>query len=540
MEDVPYGRILREGWLIILIAAILGAGAAYGVAKLLPETYAATSTLLLQVDSTEASLFERSQFSLARIKTYPALVDSPEVVDGIRRDLGLSEKEYSDRDIRRMLSAENTADTVLLVVRADAPTAPLAADMANAAARNLSTLIETTENSDDDDRYRVTMNQVLPAVEPQAPVSPQVTAITGLGLIAGLALGAIVAVYRTTTSRRLSTISDVRRASGLPVVGQIPRRPRLSISATRERSDAAESAAYEDTLGSLTALGGLGITRYVFVPTAEGDIDDDTIDGLLEAFIASGRRACLLDARAAVPAGRKVKPLENVLDPEFAATADTGRGHGHIVYAASERIPMAALEETVPAAMVRLGTTFDIVLLLTDPGAAGLIEAVAATGAGVVLTVRHNETSATDLISVTTRLRVMDVHPLGVLMTQASPRAIGVVAESWRESDRNLVASHVGSAAVATTTAPRRPAAPAAEPAEQDVVDDLIAEEPEDDAPSGEAVDEDATAEEPEELAAEAAAESDDEDAAADDDEDAADDTPAVLSGGKDRGRAED
>ena len=72
MEDVPYGRILREGWVVIVVLAVLGAGMGWLVTKLLPETYAATSTLLLRVDSTEASLFERNQFSLARIKSLSA------------------------------------------------------------------------------------------------------------------------------------------------------------------------------------------------------------------------------------------------------------------------------------------------------------------------------------------------------------------------------------------------------------------------------------------------------------------------------------
>ncbi|KNC29171.1 hypothetical protein FF38_00798, partial [Lucilia cuprina] len=125
-----------------------------------------------------------------------------------------------------MVSAENTTDTVLLVVRADAPTAPLSAAIANAAASHLSRLIESTENSDADDRYQVNLTVVLPAVEPLAPVSPQVLAITGLGLILGIAVGGIVAVYRTVTNRTVITISDVRRLAGLRVVGRIPRRRR--------------------------------------------------------------------------------------------------------------------------------------------------------------------------------------------------------------------------------------------------------------------------------------------------------------------------
>ena len=116
MEDVPYGRILREGWLIILIVALVGAVAAFGATKLMPKTYAATSTLMLRVTSTPDTLFQQNQFSLARIQSYPQLVDSPAVLDGVRSDLDLSPRDYSDADITRMLSATNPTNT--------APTTP--------------------------------------------------------------------------------------------------------------------------------------------------------------------------------------------------------------------------------------------------------------------------------------------------------------------------------------------------------------------------------------------------------------------------------
>ncbi|MEU1971939.1 Wzz/FepE/Etk N-terminal domain-containing protein [Microbacterium sp. NPDC019599] len=501
MEDVPYGRILREGWLIILIAALLGGAAAYGVAKLLPETYTATSTLLLQVESKEASLFERSQFSLARIKTYPALVDSPDVIDGVRADLDLSVEEYSDRDIRRMLSGENTTDTVLLTVRADAPTAFLAAGMANSAARNLSELIEDTENAANDDRYDVTLDQVIPAVEPVSPSSPQVLAITGLGLIAGFALGAIVAVYRTTTNRRLRTISDVRRAAGLPVVGRIPRRARLSQSRPHNQPDVAEEAAYEDAINSLFALGGPEVSRFVLIPVTGPSVDETVLQGFLSAFAASGRRACVLDLRPDAKHAADVRSLSDVLghvSPEDHPVSSR-RPPAVSIYAMTTRIPMSTLESEIPAAVVRLGLDFDIVMVVMPATASALIESTVETGAGVVLAVRHNSTSATDLVAIATRLRVMNVRPLGVLMTHAGPRAVGVAAESWRESDRNEIVS--GEAPVADATAEAVEDVPAATATADDIpasaetsddvpetqhVEDAPAAQDDDDAPVGE------------------------------------------------------
>jgi len=434
MEDVPYGRILREGWVVIVVLAVLGAGMGWIVTKMLPETYAATSTLLLRVDSTEASLFERNQFSLARIKSYPPLVDSPEVIDAVRDDLDLDEDEYPDRDIRRMLSAENAADTVLLVVRADAPTAALATDIANSAATHLSELIGETENDEDDSRYTVALDQVLPAVAPLAPISPQVTAITGLGGIAGLALGAIVAVYRTTTNRRLRTISDVRRYSGLPVIGQIPRRSRL-----HPDSNSAAIVAYEEAAGNLVALAGGGVRTHIVLPTSDGSIDDDAVAGMLEAQRLIGATVCVIDTRETHVTGHG-RTLNEVLDD---VSIDDGE-EGDAVFVAADPLSLETLAAEMPVALAVLHDRFDVVIVICEPGASALIERLVGPGAGVILNVRNNSTSATDLVSVTTRLRVMGIHPVGVVIVNAGAKSLGSIAESWRISDRDPAIAGAG------------------------------------------------------------------------------------------------
>jgi capsular polysaccharide biosynthesis protein len=427
MEDVPYGRILREGWVVIVVLAVFGAGMGWLVTKMLPETYAATSTLLLRVDSTEASLFERNQFSLARIKSYPPLVDSPEVIDAVRDDLDLDDDEYPDRDIRRMVSAENTADTVLLVVRADAPTAQLATDIANSAATHLSELIGETENDEDDARYTVALDQVLPAVAPLAPISPQVTAITGLGGIAGLALGAIVAVYRTTTNRRLRTISDVRRSSGLPVIGQIPRRSRL-----RQDANSGAAVAYEEAAGNLVALAGGGVRTHVVVPATGDAMDDEAVTGMLEAQRLIGATACVVDTRESHVKGHG-HTLNEVLEGEPISTGE----ETDAVFVADDPIPLEKLVSELPGIIAAMHEAFDVVVVVCDPGASALIEKLVGPGAGVIINVKHNSTSATDLVAVTTRLRVMGVRPVGVVMLHTGSRSLGSIAESWRISDRD-------------------------------------------------------------------------------------------------------
>jgi len=428
MEDVPYARILREGWVLVLIMALLGVGAAYGVAKLLPETYASTSTLMLQVDSKEASLFERNQFSLARIRSYPELVDSPQVIAGIRGDLNLSADDFSDRDLRRMISADNTTDTVLLVVRADAPTAQLSAAIANAAASHLSRLIESTENSDADDRYQVSLTVVLPAVEPLAPVSPQVLAIAGLGLILGVALGGIVAVYRTVTNRTLITISDVRRLAGLRVIGRIPRRRRW-----RRGSDGEREAAFDEMISNVAVLGGSNVSTLLILTASDDAIGADERTGVAAAFAAAGREVCIVDARPVVDA--EAQSLTALLD-RVADGVEPGdlEGGGRLF---ADAIPATAAqrERLMPAVITALAAHADTVVLVADAGATSLAREVMRDGAGVVIAVRSGSTSASALSALVTKLSFTDVHPLGVLLTGAPVHTAGVVTETWHDAD---------------------------------------------------------------------------------------------------------
>lgn len=427
MEDVPYARILREGWLLVLIVALLGAGGAYGIAKLLPETYASTSTLMLQVDSKEASLFERNQFSLARIRSYPELVDSPEVIAGIRSDLHLSAADYSDRDLRKMVSADNTTDTVLLVVRAEAPTAQLSAAIANAAAAHLSKLIQSTENSDADERYQVNLTVVLPAVEPLAPVSPQTLAIVGLGLIVGLAVGGIVAVYRTVTNRNVITISDVRRLVGIRVVGRIPRRCRW-----RRSDDEDESVAFDETVANLGVLGGSDLSSVLVLTASDDAIGQAERSGLAAAFAAAGRTVTLLETRATSDAAAETRSLAEVLDGEDADAA-VGEAAGR-QFADPLPVAAAALQDALPALRSSLRAHVDVVVVVVDAASVAVVRELVDDATGVVVAVRSGSTAASALSALITKLSFVDVHPLGVVLTGAARHASGVVTETWRDA----------------------------------------------------------------------------------------------------------
>lgn len=443
MEEVPYGRILREGWILIVVLALVGAAGAWVLTRVLPPTYSASTTLMLQVESADSSLFERNQFSLARIKSYPVLVDSPEVIDGVRADLEIDPQEYSDRELRRMLSAQITEDTVLLQIRADAPTAILARDLANSAAMHQSALIGEMENSGGSTRYEVELEQVLPANEPSYPDSPQVTAITGLGFIAGLAAGFIVAVYRTTTNRRLLTISDVRRATGLPVVGQIPK-----VRRTGGELAPATLVSLQELIANLPALGGHDRALYVLVPASSTVLDNDMLAGLLEAYSSKGFRACALDLRGTQGELTGTRSWLELLEPHDSdpsaaepSTVETSvESPIGAVFTAERVVSGDDLRARIPAAVRALRAKSDVVVVVCDSKNSTLQAKLADLGAGFVVAVRHRSTSATEVVSAVTRMTVMDLRPFGVLMVQTPRGAHENLAESWRWTDGEVSA----------------------------------------------------------------------------------------------------
>ncbi len=326
-----------------------------------------------------------------------------------------------------MVSADNTTDTVLLVVRAEAPTAQLSAAVANAAAAHLSKLIQSTENSDADERYQVNLTVVLPAVEPLAPVSPQTLAIVGLGLIVGLAVGGIVAVYRTVTNRNVITISDVRRLVGIRVVGRIPRRRRW-----RRSDDEDESVAFDETVANLGVLGGSDLSSVLVLTASDDAIGQAERSGLAAAFAAAGRTVTILETRATSDAAAETRSLAEVLDGEDVDAA-VGEAAGR-QFADQLPVAAAALQDALPALRSTLRAHVDVVVVVVDAASVAVVRELVDDATGVVVAVRSGSTAASALSALITKLSFVDVHPLGVVITGAARHASGVVTETWRDA----------------------------------------------------------------------------------------------------------
>lgn len=426
METPNYPTAFRERWYLIVVGALLGVLAAVALGAALPRSYEASATLFLQVDSPESSLLERSQFAQARVKSYPDLVTSPQVLEATIDDLSLG---ITPQQLATRLSAANPRDTVLLTITASAPSAELAASTANAVAGHLADLVDDLES---DVRLRLT----LPAAVPTSAASPQTIILLGLGLLGGLAVGAIAVAAFAQLDPRVRGVGEVRSLTGLPVVGQLP--PGLARTLRRGDSTPAVDEALRSTVVNQRLLAGEQRRRVVaLVPAGPGAHDDarDAVAGLARTIRSSGRSVLVLAADPAPPSAT--------------------RAFLHRVRALFESWPRPAAQEAVPA------ITHRALLATNDPGrSTALLRAVATgiarhhvvlvvadaptdvftladiAGVEVLVVADRRHTSRSSLIDAATSLEFAGTRPVGVLMANVGSRTRVDLPATWEEADR--------------------------------------------------------------------------------------------------------
>jgi capsular exopolysaccharide synthesis family protein len=229
VELRDYIRVLRNGWLIILVLVVVGVGVAALFSTLKAPTYTADSKVFVntQVGGNAADLVQGQNYSQDRITSYAGLVTTPAVLQPVIVGLHLNETPAS---LANQISASAPTNTTLLQIEATDQDAKMAADLANATAESLATVVTGLETTDADDNVSpVKLSRVQDAVVPQRPSSPNIPLNILLGLLVGLALGVAVAVLRETLDMRVRNEHDIELISDAPIVGGITFDPKASV-----------------------------------------------------------------------------------------------------------------------------------------------------------------------------------------------------------------------------------------------------------------------------------------------------------------------
>lgn len=439
MESLSYLEIFRQRWLAVLIAVVVGVGSAALIAFSIAPTYTSTATLFLSVKDVNATLAERSQFSLARVNSYTDLVRSSEVLEPVISDLGL---DLTVQELRSQVSATNPNSTVNINIAAEASSAQDAALIANAVADSLSRLVSRVENFG---TFSVSLELLIPALPPSTPSAPQKTVILGLGLVAGLAAGAVLALLLARFDHRMRQPADVRRVTGLPVLAAVPRGHRRS-RGFGAGSESTLDAAYAEALARITQANGGAVPRILLLAPAGATANHSSVSlGVVGAVAATGRQALWVEAETSTENDRAIaryagnEGLAELLNDSTILSDVTRPLDGSdalFVSAGVAETTEVAAEKTLRSVLTRFISRADVVVTQATSESRPLsIPLVAPFTEVAIVVVRYNHSSEAELAQTVSQLRIAGVRPLGALLTDVpNARHLELMA-TWTPED---------------------------------------------------------------------------------------------------------
>lgn len=214
MELRDYMRILRQrGWIIILVA-VLTAGAAFGFSRIQTEVYKATLNLLVRPSRTD---FGQSQAAKELLSTYEAWLYSSyraqAVIDQLQLDMTAGEL-LGDVEV----ASDNFSFMVSLAVENTDP--QLASDIA----RKWGELLIQWQQQENDKNRQEDRITIEFRDDPQVGLDRPNTRInTAAGFVFGALLGVIIVfVLEWIESGVVRRTDDVERYLDIPVIGSIP------------------------------------------------------------------------------------------------------------------------------------------------------------------------------------------------------------------------------------------------------------------------------------------------------------------------------
>lgn len=439
-----YLRILLRNWIMIAAFTLTGlivGGAASVLAK---PTYTANTQLFVAIQSS-GSVLELQQgntFSQARVQSYVKTVASPVVLQPAIDSLGL---DTTAESLAARVTATSDVNTVLISIAVADQSPVQAAAIAQAVADSLIRAVDTLERPEGG-TSPVALSVIKPAKAPATPSAPNTRANLLAGFAIGIALGVGAAVLRTTMDNRIRSESDLRRTTGLPLLGGIAFHPEAVKEPLLSRSapQSPRSEAFRQLRTNLQFANVSGRARTVLVTSSlPGEGKSTTAANLSIALAQAGVSVCLVDADLRRPMMSEYLGLDSNAG---LTTALLGRsdlhdllqpwGEDNLFVLTSGQIPPNPSELLGSAEMkslvTRLEQRFDMVIIDTPPllpvtDAAVLSQHVG----GVVIVAGSQKLRHQDLEKSLAALTMVGANMLGVVLNQLPAKGPDSYAYSY-------------------------------------------------------------------------------------------------------------
>ena len=430
-----YLQILLKRWRIVVACTVLVLGAAATLTYLTPPTYAANATAFVsisQAGTADASIYQSSQFAMQRVKSYTEVVRSPDVLQPVINRLDLP---MTVGDLRQVVAAENPVDTVLIKVSATDGDPRRAQAIANAVSDQLGLVIERLETPREGGQSPVKVTTTVPSQTPQFPISPRIPLNMALGLLAGLALGVIVAVIREQqdTTVKGDELEDLTGRPALALIGlnpQVKSHPLITM--------AGHGRGVEEFRSLRTTLQFVDVDeppRVIVITSAlAAEGKTTTACNLAIALAQSSLRVCLVEADMRRPNASTLMGIDgsiglsNVVAGQIDlqdALMPWHRGLLTILPAGTTPPDPTRLlgSKNMAAVVATLRADFDFVIIDAPPILPVSDAAVLARSAdGAVLVARYGKTRREQLTSAIADLEAVKARLIGTALTMVPAR----------------------------------------------------------------------------------------------------------------------
>lgn len=212
MQLVDYGRVLRDGWLLLVIGVVLGALIGWAVSSLQPRQYTSTTGVYVSItDGTDpTSLYQMGEYMRSQMVSYAELAEKPIVLDPVVEQLG---GEVSTEKLTDMVSVDLPSESYIMEIKASSADAQLSSAASLAIAESLENEVEAIAPQYSDQSL-IDLSVVDPAQPAAEPDSVPTGLWVGGGAVLGLLAGLLLAFMRYSARESRSTARTASSRTG--------------------------------------------------------------------------------------------------------------------------------------------------------------------------------------------------------------------------------------------------------------------------------------------------------------------------------------
>jgi capsular exopolysaccharide synthesis family protein len=454
MEIRDYLRMLRRGWLAVLLITALFVGVAAAYLALTPKRYDATTTLFVSAANMRSinDLQQGSVFAQGAVVTYAEVIDSVTVLGGVAVDL---RPQSSVEDLADMVTVNVRPSTALIDVGVTGTDRERVATIANAVGRSAVRVIPRLERTRGG-ASMVKVQQIRMAVEPDRASSPNVKRILALGLVVGLCVGLAVTIVAQTLDSRIRRVQEIRQLADVPLLATLPklRRSERRGLVVREKPSSEVGEAFRALRTNISFLESKD-RRSLLITAVANESDGALVPANLAWTLAqTGQRILLVDLdlrRSAVGDLLGLAARAGISDVLAGQSRllDVIRPTDHpclsvVLSGAAQPGPSELLSRpSLASAVDWMERHYDHVIVHAPPLLSYTdATVVSAAVGGTLVTVAAGSTQAQQLTTALVALANVRVRPLGLVLTQLPSSATDVgrvksgVNRPWLRSDR--------------------------------------------------------------------------------------------------------